>query len=118
MCHFPFKYLNTTYSSCAHISIDDFNMNGEPWCATEVEADGITVKEHKWSLCQDERGLIVDGEGNKKEKNNILVRNEVSKHCFEKNVREHFMVDYNAKFLNITTIFTFISLIHFFICIQ
>ena len=63
MCHFPFKYLNKTYTSCAHINITNFNLKGEPWCATEVESDGITVKEHKWSLCQDERTIIVDGDG-------------------------------------------------------
>jgi hypothetical protein len=65
MCHFPFKYENRTYTSCAHVNITGFNLQGEPWCATEVESDGITVKEYKWSLCQDERGLILDGEGNK-----------------------------------------------------
>ena len=63
MCHFPFKYLNVTYSSCAHVNIPNFNMKGEPWCATQVGADGITVKEHKWSLCQDERSLILAGDG-------------------------------------------------------
>ena len=63
MCHFPFKYNGTTYTSCSYILIDNFNLQGEPWCATEIESDGITVKEHMWSLCQDERGLILDGEG-------------------------------------------------------
>ena len=63
MCHFPFKYMNTTYTSCSHTKIPNFNLQSEPWCATEVESDGITVKEYKWSLCQDERGLILDGEG-------------------------------------------------------
>ena len=63
MCHFPFKYMNITYTSCSHTKIPNFNLQGEPWCATEVELDGITVEEHKWSLCQDERGLILDGEG-------------------------------------------------------
>ena len=74
MCHFPFKYLNKTYTSCAHINITNFNLKGEPWCATEVESDGITVKEHKWSLCQDERTIIVDGDG----KSLLKFRNMVS----------------------------------------
>ena len=64
MCHFPFRYENVTYTSCAHVNITGFNAKGEPWCATEVENDGITVKEYKWALCQDERGLILDGDGN------------------------------------------------------
>ena len=64
MCHFPFRYENVTYTSCAHVNITGFNAKGEPWCATEVESDGITVKEYKWALCQDERGLILDGDGN------------------------------------------------------
>ena len=63
MCHFPFRYQNVTYTSCAHINITGFNLKGEPWCATEVKSDGITVKEYKWALCQDERGLILDGDG-------------------------------------------------------
>ena len=64
MCHFPFKYNNVTYTSCAHVKIPGFNLQGEPWCATQVKAeDGITAVEYKWSLCQDERGLILDGEG-------------------------------------------------------
>ena len=63
MCHFPFKYMDITYTSCAHIIIPGFNVKGEPWCATQVKSDGITVKEHKWSLCQDERSLILDGDG-------------------------------------------------------
>ena len=63
MCHFPFKYNGTVYTSCSHALIEGFNLRKEPWCATEVESDSITVKEHKWSLCQDERGLILDGEG-------------------------------------------------------
>ena len=64
MCHFPFKYGNVTYTSCSHVKIPEFNRQGEPWCATEVKSDdGLTVKGQKWSLCQDERGLILDGEG-------------------------------------------------------
>ena len=69
MCYFPFRYKNVTYTSCAHVNATGsdqvvFNAKGEPWCATEVENDGITVKEYKWALCQDERGLILDGDGN------------------------------------------------------
>ena len=63
MCHFPFKHKNVVYTSCSYVNIPGFNMNGEPWCATQVESDGISVKEHKWSLCQDERSLILDGDG-------------------------------------------------------
>ena len=63
MCHFPFKYNGSTYTSCSHDLIEGFNLRKEPWCATEVESDSITAKEHKWSLCQDERGIILDGEG-------------------------------------------------------
>ena len=64
MCHFPFKYKNVTYTSCAHVKIPGFNLQGEPWCATQVKADdGLTVVDYKWSLCQDERGLILDDEG-------------------------------------------------------
>ena len=56
--------MDVTYTSCAHVQIPGFNLQGEPWCATEVRPDdGITVKEHKWSLCQDERGLILDDDG-------------------------------------------------------
>ena len=76
MCHFPFKYKNVTYTSCAHVKIPDFNLQGEPWCATEVKADdGITVVEYKWSLCQDERGLILDDEG--KKNNSVLLINHI-----------------------------------------
>ena len=63
MCHFPFKYMNTTYTSCSHAIVPNFNLEGEPWCATKVEPDGITVQEYKLALCQDERGLILDGSG-------------------------------------------------------
>ena len=91
MCHFPFKYLNKTYTSCAHINITNFNLKGEPWCATEVESDGITVKEHKWSLCQDERTIIVDGDG----KTLIRFGNMVSllftnKYIIQKSYIQHF----------------------------
>ena len=68
MCHFPFIYQNVTYSSCAHgirngSNGEPWNLNGEPWCATRVDEDGLTVKRNKWSLCQDERSLILDGTG-------------------------------------------------------
>ena len=63
MCHFPFKYMNITYTSCAHTNIPSFNSKNEPWCATDVDIDDITVKQHKWSFCQDERSLILDGDG-------------------------------------------------------
>ena len=63
MCHFPFQHNGIVYTSCSHVNIPGFNLKGEPWCATQVEPDGITVKDHKWSLCQDERSLILDGDG-------------------------------------------------------
>ena len=64
MCHFPFRYMNVTYTSCSHVKIPKFNILGEPWCATEVSPeDKLTVQEDKWAVCQDERGMIWDGEG-------------------------------------------------------
>ena len=64
MCHFPFRYKNVTYASCARVKIPEFNIQGEPWCATEVNPeDDLTVLQHKWAVCQDERGVIIDGDG-------------------------------------------------------
>ena len=67
LCHFPFKYIDpetekeSTHTSCAHIKIDGFNDYKEPWCATKVKEDGITVDTK--AFCQDERHLIIDEEG-------------------------------------------------------
>jgi len=47
-CVFPFIYENTTYNSCTPRDSD----NGQPWCATAVDEEGIVV-DHAWGDCLD-----------------------------------------------------------------
>lgn len=59
-CVFPFVFDNVTYTSCSMVDIGQFE--GKPWCATQVDANKNVVF-GKWSLCQDERKIIYDGDG-------------------------------------------------------
>ncbi len=58
-CHFPFKYDGEMHTSCAHTIIDDFNPFGEPWCASEVDDEGVAIAD-KMIVCQDEGHIIYD----------------------------------------------------------
>jgi len=46
-CVFPFTYEGQTYNQCTSASSD----NGAPWCATEVDGDGVVVR-NTWEDCQ------------------------------------------------------------------
>ena len=37
ICRFPFVYNNKIYDSCSFEPIPDFNPDGLPWCALEVD---------------------------------------------------------------------------------
>ena len=56
-CHFPFKAEGSTVlqSSCIYD-----NTTKNPWCATEVDAEG-TVMPNKWGYCNDDRVLAYRG---------------------------------------------------------
>lgn len=47
-CIFPFTYADRTYDKCITRDSD----TGQPWCATEVDADGWVV-DHAWGDCDE-----------------------------------------------------------------
>jgi len=47
-CIFPFKYKGTTYNKCTKAGSE----NGQPWCATRVDADGTVVRNF-WEDCEE-----------------------------------------------------------------
>ena len=47
-CVFPFEYSGRTYDKCTSRDSD----NGQPWCATEVDATGYVV-DNAWGDCLD-----------------------------------------------------------------
>lgn len=48
-CKFPFTYKGTTYTKCT----TDSSVNGKPWCAIEVDRDGVVI-DKQWEDCQEE----------------------------------------------------------------
>jgi hypothetical protein len=62
MCHFPFEFQNTIFTSCSTKPVATFNPDGKPWCATNVGSTGVVVV-NKWTLCQDEREIIYKESG-------------------------------------------------------
>ena len=48
-CIFPFKYSGVTYYKCSTAG----GFASDPWCAYQVESDGITMTTNKWAYCED-----------------------------------------------------------------
>lgn len=50
-CIFPFMVVGVTYNSCT----SKYSPNGNPWCSTKVDEDGVHINEAgNWGYCSPE----------------------------------------------------------------